>query len=112
MTMKDPPHPGLSVRHDCIEPLGLTITEAEMAEAAEADPRRRDTPPVLGAVRVGSTLAVVCPYCGRQHTHGVGDGPREPHCGAPTGLHRDEQRPELPPYVLVEEPPPTREAER
>jgi addiction module HigA family antidote len=28
MTMKNPPHPGLSVRHDCIEPLGLTITEA------------------------------------------------------------------------------------
>ena len=28
MTMKNPPHPGLSVRHDCIEPCGLTITEA------------------------------------------------------------------------------------
>ena len=28
MTMKSPPHPGLSVRHDCIESLGLTITEA------------------------------------------------------------------------------------
>jgi len=26
MTMKNPPHPGLSVRHDCIEPLNLTIT--------------------------------------------------------------------------------------
>jgi addiction module HigA family antidote len=26
--MKTPPHPGLSVRHDCIEPLGLSITEA------------------------------------------------------------------------------------
>jgi addiction module HigA family antidote len=31
MTMKNPPHPGLSVRHDCIEPLGLTITEAAEA---------------------------------------------------------------------------------
>src|SRR4051812_14729526 len=31
MTMKNPPHPGLSVRHDCIEPLGLTITEAAAA---------------------------------------------------------------------------------
>ena len=29
--MKNPPHPGLSVRHDCIEPLGLTITEAARA---------------------------------------------------------------------------------
>lgn len=28
MTMKRPPHPGLSVRHDCIEPLGLSITKA------------------------------------------------------------------------------------
>ncbi len=25
--MKNPPHPGLSVRHDCLEPLGLSITE-------------------------------------------------------------------------------------
>ena len=24
--MKEPPHPGLSVRYDCLEPLGLTIT--------------------------------------------------------------------------------------
>jgi addiction module HigA family antidote len=31
MTMKNPPHPGLSVRHDCIKPLGLTITEAAEA---------------------------------------------------------------------------------
>ena len=28
MTMKNPPHPGLSVRHDCLEPMGLNITEA------------------------------------------------------------------------------------
>jgi addiction module HigA family antidote len=28
MPIKAPPHPGQSVRHDCIEPLGLTITEA------------------------------------------------------------------------------------
>lgn len=26
MTMKEPPHPGLSVRHDCLEPLGLSVT--------------------------------------------------------------------------------------
>jgi addiction module HigA family antidote len=31
MTMKNPPHPGLLVRRDCIEPLGLTITEAAQA---------------------------------------------------------------------------------
>jgi antitoxin HigA-1 len=27
MPMKDPPHPGLAVRHDCLEPLGLTVTD-------------------------------------------------------------------------------------
>ena len=26
--MKNPPHPGLSVRYDCIEPFDLTVTEA------------------------------------------------------------------------------------
>ncbi len=28
MPIKIPPHPGLSVRHDCLEPLGLSVTEA------------------------------------------------------------------------------------
>lgn len=28
MPMRNPPHPGLSVRHDCLEPLGLSVTEA------------------------------------------------------------------------------------
>jgi len=28
MAMKNPPHPGQSVRHDCLAPLGLTVTEA------------------------------------------------------------------------------------
>ena len=28
MTMHNPPHPGSSVKHDCLEPLGLTVTEA------------------------------------------------------------------------------------
>ena len=28
MLMQMPPHPGLSVRHDCLEPLGLTVTES------------------------------------------------------------------------------------
>jgi len=26
--MKNPPHPGLSVKHDCLEPSGLTVTAA------------------------------------------------------------------------------------
>jgi len=28
MPMKDPPYPGETVRHDCLEPLGLTIAQA------------------------------------------------------------------------------------
>ena len=31
MSIKNPPHPGLSVRADCLEPLGLTVTEAAKA---------------------------------------------------------------------------------
>lgn len=31
MRMKNPPHPGLSVWHDCLDPLGLSV-----AEGAEA----------------------------------------------------------------------------
>jgi addiction module HigA family antidote len=31
MAMKNPPHPGLSVRRDCLEPLGLTVTDAATA---------------------------------------------------------------------------------
>lgn len=27
MAMKDPPHPGYSVRFDCLEPLGLSVTK-------------------------------------------------------------------------------------
>ena len=28
MPMKNPPHPGRIVRQECLEPLGLTVTEA------------------------------------------------------------------------------------
>ena len=31
MTMKNPPHPGLVVLEECIEPMGLTITQAAHA---------------------------------------------------------------------------------
>jgi antitoxin HigA-1 len=31
MTMKNPPHPGSVVLRECIEPVGLTITEAAQA---------------------------------------------------------------------------------
>ena len=28
MPMKNPPHPGLAILHDCLEPLGLSVTGA------------------------------------------------------------------------------------
>ena len=31
MPMKDPPHPGRIVRQECLEPLGLTVTDAAKA---------------------------------------------------------------------------------
>lgn len=31
MPMFSPPHPGQAIRHDCLEPLGLTVTEAAKA---------------------------------------------------------------------------------
>ena len=31
MPMKNPPHPGRIVRQECLEPLGLTVTEAAKA---------------------------------------------------------------------------------
>ncbi len=31
MPMKNPPHPGSSIREDCLEPLGLSVTAAAKA---------------------------------------------------------------------------------
>jgi addiction module HigA family antidote len=31
MTMKNPPHPGLTVKHDCLEELGLSVTAGAAA---------------------------------------------------------------------------------
>ena len=31
MPMKNPPHPGAIILHDCIEPLGISITDAAAA---------------------------------------------------------------------------------
>ncbi len=31
MPMKNPPHPGLTIRHDCIEALGLSVAQAARA---------------------------------------------------------------------------------
>ena len=37
MPMKNPPHPGFSVRHDCLEPLGLSVTEAARKSESAAN---------------------------------------------------------------------------
>ena len=31
MPMKNPPHPGQTIRHDCLEPLGLSVTAGAKA---------------------------------------------------------------------------------
>ena len=31
MSMKNPPHPGLSIKLDCLEPLGLSVTDGAKA---------------------------------------------------------------------------------
>jgi hypothetical protein len=35
MGMRSPPHPGETIRHECIEPLGLTVEAASVRGAAE-----------------------------------------------------------------------------
>jgi hypothetical protein len=34
---------------------------------------------------VNGAAVIVCPYCGREHTHGAEAGYRMAHCGAGTG---------------------------
>ena len=34
MKMKNPPHPGLSVRHDCLEALGISVTKGAKSSAS------------------------------------------------------------------------------
>ena len=36
MPMKNPVHPGRIVRQDCLEPLGLSVTEAAKRSASRA----------------------------------------------------------------------------
>lgn len=43
MPMKNPPHPGLSVEHDCLEPLGLTVTAAAKLLDVPASVRHDNT---------------------------------------------------------------------
>ena len=55
MPMKNPPHPGLSVRHDCLEPLGLSVTDA----AAHLGVSRKQLSDVLnGRSGISAEMAV------------------------------------------------------
>ena len=55
MSMKNPPHPGLSVRHDCLAPLGLSVTEA----AGKLDVSRRQMSDLVnGHSRISPEMAI------------------------------------------------------
>ena len=55
MPMKNPPHPGLSIRHDCLEPLGLSVTDA----AAHLGVSRKQLSDVLnGRSGISAEMAV------------------------------------------------------
>lgn len=53
--MKNPPHPGLSVRHDCLAPLRLSVTEA----AGKLDVSRRQMSDLVnGRSRISPEMAI------------------------------------------------------
>ena len=55
MRMKNPPHPGLSVRHDCLEPLGLSIAEGAKALGVT---RQAMNNLVSGKARISAEMAI------------------------------------------------------
>jgi antitoxin HigA-1 len=55
MAMKNPPHPGFSVKHDCIEAVGLSVTEA--AEALGVS-RRTLSDIVNGRAGISAEMAI------------------------------------------------------
>ena len=65
MTMKNPPHPGLVVLQECIEPLGLTITRAAEAlgvtrnTLSELANGKRGISPEMAVKRVGARQSIV-----------------------------------------------------
>ena len=53
--MKNPPHPGLSVRHDCLAPLELSVTDA----AGKLDVSRRQMSDLVnGHSRISPEMAI------------------------------------------------------
>ena len=58
MLMHDPPHPGACIRRQCLEPLGLTVTEAAKGPSVS-----RTALPMLrnGRIGVSPEMAIACP---------------------------------------------------
>ncbi len=55
MRMKNPPHPGLSVRHDCLEPLGLSVAEGAKGLGVT---RQAMNNLVSGKTRISAEMAI------------------------------------------------------
>ena len=55
MPMKNPPHPGLSIRHDCLEPLNLSVTEAAKVLGVS---RKQFSDLVNGHAGISSEMAI------------------------------------------------------
>ena len=55
MPMSNPPHPGLSVRHDCLEPLGLSVSEATAGLGVS---RKRLSNVVNGRAGISTEMAI------------------------------------------------------
>ena len=67
MLMHDPPHPGAFIRRQCLEPLGLTVTEAEKGLAVS-----RNTLSMLLNGRIG-----ISPEMAIRLSQAFGGSPRE-----------------------------------
>ncbi len=53
MLMHDPPHPGAFIRRQCLEPLGLTVTEAAKGLSVSQVRRRLSAAPAGSSKRLG-----------------------------------------------------------
>ena len=91
MPMKNPPHPGLSVRYDCLEPLGLSVTEAaqklgvsrkqlsELVNCRSGISSRNGNPPGQGVW--GWCRDLVSPSIGLRSSAGNEEGWTDPRGG-------------------------------
>jgi addiction module HigA family antidote len=68
MPMYNPSHPSLTVRHDCLEPLGLNVTEGakELGVARQALNNLANSKASISPEMpcAWAKLAAICPQCG------------------------------------------------